>query len=155
MTRAQFRVRTGVTLVLAHFGVLAATILCYFRRGFLFDEFTTTVAIMVPLFATYTTLVIKDFARDLAGVRRERKLEVPVSLVFITFLLIGLLTTYLLAIVLLKAANLAFEDFEQFKGALALGEIMFGVYIGYIVHALYGPETPANTNRRPGNSEPE
>jgi hypothetical protein len=117
-------------------------LVAYFLGGFHFDELTTTLSIMIPLFATYTTAVLKTFAKELDGGRRTVSPPVEGPIVFLTFFLIALLACFVFTIVVLKTTNLAFENFEQFKGLLAMSEVLFGIYIGYVVGALFDLEKP-------------
>jgi hypothetical protein len=136
MTESKVKELLAYFLVIAHFGIIVIVITSWVLRGFTFAEMTTTVALIVPMVATYTTPVIHYAIKNRnVGIGRSR----PVTrvFVFISFLVPSIFITSLCAMIALKATNFAFDDFDQFKISLALCESAFGIYIGSIVAALF------------------
>jgi hypothetical protein len=139
MGEAQLKVRLGVFLIVAHFFAIVLIVVLHFMGGFLFEEMTTAVALVAPLFAGYTTLIIKyiiDSRRDVVPVQK------PVTSVFafVSFLTPALFVFAIYALIILKALNVGFDSFDQFKILLGLVEAAFAVYLGQIVYAMFREE---------------
>jgi hypothetical protein len=134
MTQTAFKNRLGITLVMTHFAIILYTLGCYFAHGFHFDELTTSISLMAPLFASYTTVIIRDMLQETIVVNDR---PANSALVFITFFLVSAFGIYLFVLVSVKAFNLGFGEFDQFKILLAISETVFGVYIGQIISSTY------------------
>ena len=136
MKNLSFKTKVGLYFVISHFLILILILVCKFMGGFSFDELTTTIGLVVPLFATYTSSIIKDIVKNAQVTPSIEKLySAPFR--FITLFLIGLFFAYLVTIVVMKAFNYGFEDFEQFKILLGLSEAIFGAYIAQIIFSMY------------------
>lgn len=140
MTESKTRTALGLFLVVSHFAVLVLIITLHFFGGFTFDEMTTAVAIITPMFASFTTVIVSQVIAERTQFRAASK-QVSMAFVFLSFFFPVLLVAYLVAIILLRAFNVAIENFENFKGLLALGETAFAVYIGQFVKSLFKQAT--------------
>jgi hypothetical protein len=100
-----------------------------FYQAMLFEEFTTTLAIVLPGLSASAAVAFASAARNLnpARVRRVESAELFVPLVFVA--IIGTL-------VLLKAFNFGFRTFETFKLALAGAELAFVAYTAVVLASL-------------------
>ena len=56
---------------------------------------------------------------------------------FISWLFPSIFTMYLISLVFLKAFNIGFSSFEQFKMSLVASETIFGAYVGLIVSSMF------------------
>jgi len=136
MTETGVRQTIGVSLVLAHLIVMGLLFVLFVLNGFTFDELTTAIAIISPMFAVYTTGIVR-YIIDSRSLPKMEEGPVRGSFVFLSFLMAFLFTAALVSMVLLKAFNMAFSNFEQFKHSLTIIEIIFAVYVGQIVGSLF------------------
>jgi hypothetical protein len=136
MKNLSFKTQVGLGFVISHFLILILILVCKFMGGFSFDELTTTIGLVIPLFATYTSSIIKDIVKN-AQVTATIENSYSAPFRFITLFLIGLFFAYLVLIIILKAFNYGFENFEQFKILLGLSEAIFGAYIAQIIFSMY------------------
>ncbi len=74
MTESTLRIATAGLFVVSHFLTLVLVGALYLKRGFTFEETTTTIAIIAPLFAGYTTLIVKHIIAN-----RNRKSDPSTS----------------------------------------------------------------------------
>jgi hypothetical protein len=140
MTESKTRTALGLFLVISHFAVLLLIITLHFLGGFKFDEMTTAVAIITPMFASFTTVIVSQVITERSQVAAASE-NVSAPFVFLSFFFPVLFVGYLVAVILLRAFNLAIENFEHFKGLLALGETAFAVYIGQFIKGLFKQAT--------------
>jgi lysylphosphatidylglycerol synthetase-like protein (DUF2156 family) len=63
MTDTTLRTRVGLFWVFAHFAIITAIIICFFLKGFEFDEMTTLLAVIIPMFAGTTTVIVRYFTQ--------------------------------------------------------------------------------------------
>jgi hypothetical protein len=136
MTEQSLKVTVGLSVVLAYFILIILVIVLYSVGGFLFEEMTTTTALIVPLFGVYTTAIIKYILANRA-IAVDKTAIVTKSFIFISFLLPGVFIVSLCLIVLLKAYNIAFSGFDQFKLTLGVLQTAFGVYMGLLLTTLF------------------
>lgn len=136
MTEASVRNHLSYLLIVGHFGVLLLVVVLWSLHGFTFPEMTTSIALIAPMFATYTTAIIQYIVKNRNAPKPSSK-PVSTGFVFISFLLPAVFLAVLLLMVTFKAFNIAFDGFDQFKIALAICESAFGVYIGKVVSALF------------------
>jgi hypothetical protein len=130
------KVAVAVFIVCAHFGILVLSFLLYLAHGFTFEEMTTIIGLIGPLFAGYTTIVLTFMSR-VQGVRPKVSKSVGLSFVFTTLLSPILFTLALASCVVLKAYNIGFANFDQFKTMVGVVQTAFGVYVGQFVVSLF------------------
>jgi hypothetical protein len=104
--------------------------------GFLFNEMTTTIALIIPMFSVYTTAILKYI------VATQRRTSLGGSRVTKQYIIVSWLVPtgfclYLIAIVLAKAFNVGFSSFEEFKGLLLAGQTIFGGYMGFLLSSMF------------------
>lgn len=139
MTKDGVKTAVGVALIAGQFSALLLIIVGYFGGGFKFSEMTTAIAITAPVFAAYTTVIVRSLLASsgqnaLVG---ERDTVRPVFAV----ISLGLPIFFISFVLIVIAAwiwSKGFDSFEEFKVMLGLSEVIFGVYLGAIVKALYG-----------------
>jgi len=136
MTELRLRNQIGIMLVICNLLVVASTLTLFFLNGFLFDEMTTTIALIVPMFSVYTTAIIKSIIANRAKAKDDGP-AVSSQYVFISWLFPSIFTMYLISLVFLKAFNIGFSSFEQFKMSLVASETIFGAYVGLIVSSMF------------------
>ena len=139
MTEIDLKNRIGLFIIIFHFLSIILILILYLLNGFLFDEMTTTIALVIPMFSIYTTTIIKRIISS----KLKSNLNSPhVSneYVFITFFIPSLFIAFLYVIILLKAFNIGFNSFEEFKIMLAVTETAFGTYMGIVLSSLFDPQ---------------
>lgn len=108
--------------------------------AFTAEQFTNTIALLVPLFATYLTIMLKDAAkhRHVESALDQRLLVKP-SYQRMTYFLLVLYFLMLVMIINLRGSG-ALPQFSQMAALLAAVECGLGVYIGSIVFTLFKNE---------------
>ena len=148
MTEQQLKRLIGLFIVISHFSVVIFVIGLYFARAFLFEEMTTIVALILPMFSVYTTAIIKYVIATKTMQRRGAKLNS--EYIFITFLIPALFVASLFGIIFAKSLNYGFSSFDQFKNLLGLIQVIFGAYMGLILSTMFPVES---ANGAPGAKE--
>ncbi|HTD83290.1 MAG TPA: hypothetical protein VK648_05800 [Gemmatimonadaceae bacterium] len=141
MTDAELRTRIGLFWVITHFAIIATIIVCFFLGGYEFPDMTTLLAIVVPMFAGITTVVIRYFAQHRHDAPRGKR--VNAAYVTLTWLLPVLFSMTIALTIILRALNRAFEDFDQAKLFLTALEALYVTYTGYLLAPLFGVEPDA------------
>jgi hypothetical protein len=136
MSEYRLRVTVGLLLVVSQFAVILLTVYAYVRNGLKFDEMTTAVALLIPMFAVHTTSVVKHFIATRHAVDVDN-IRVTLPFIFLALFFPLLFVFSLLAVIWLKAYSVAFESFNEFKAALGLIQTCFAVYIGLFISSLY------------------
>ena len=137
MTETRLRSLLGLFLIVSQFAVILMTASLHFLGGLRFDEMTTAVALIVPMFAVHTTTVVKYFIAHRADAEEDGSSRVTVAFTFLALFFPLLFVSSLFAVILLKAYGVALGSFDQFKGALGIIQTCFAVYIGLFISSLY------------------
>jgi hypothetical protein len=142
MTEYKVKVWVGLLMVFGQAGILGLVVTLFFMGGLDFDEMTTSFALISPLLAGYTTVI-------LTFIRKNRNNMCDTS-PKVNFAYWGLAFFYTLSfliaicvVLIFKAHNLGFANFEQFKYTLALIETMFGIYVGHFIYTMFQTEVYA------------
>ena len=136
MTKTQIKTRVGLFLIISHFTIVILVVILSLFGGYKFEEMTTTIALIVPMFSVYTTAIIKYIIKNSQRTKAESDF-VTKEFAFITFFIPSLFVALLAAITVLKSLNIGFKNFEQFKTMLAICETVFGAYIGLLISSLF------------------
>lgn len=136
MTENSLKITVGLSVVLAYFSLIILVIILWVMGGFMFDEMTTTTALIFPMFGVYTSAIINYILENRKIVDDKSDVVTKASL-FISFFLPCVFIVGLCSIILLKAQYSAFSDFEQFKVALGVLQTAFGVYMGLLLTTLF------------------
>ncbi len=108
--------------------------------AFTAEQFTNTIGLLVPLFATYLTIMLKDAARHRhVEIALDQRLLVKRSYQWMTYFLLVLYFFVIVMIINLRGAGIL-PQFSQMTALLATVESGLGVYIGTIVLALFKKE---------------
>jgi membrane protease YdiL (CAAX protease family) len=136
MTENKLRDYIGIFIIVANILVVGVTIALYFLGGFLFEEVTTTIALIVPMFSVYTTAIIRSIIANRLQ-SGDSSAKVTASFLFIVWIFPAVFTAYLISLILLKSYNIGFSSFEQFKAFLIASETIFGTYIGVVLSSMF------------------
>ena len=152
MTEQKLRDQVGIFLILSNLVVVITALVFYFLGGFLFEEITTTVALIVPMFSVYTTAIVKSFIEHRRNIS-DKSHVVSGTYVFVVWLFPTSFTIYLVSLVVLKAFNIGFSSFEQFKAFLIASETIFGAYVGLVLGSMFRLEKPpSQDSAKPPNA---
>ena len=120
------------------FSKMSVLLVLFFHRlqsKFLYTQVKDLLFIILPLFTVYLSILMK-FLLD-AEKSPELTAEVKMvsgPVVFIGKLLPTLFALYMILVLTLQPAGSP-DSFVQMKEMIGLGEVIFGVYIGYIIQA--------------------
>lgn len=143
MNETKLRTTVGIVIVLSHFGLLFFLLLLTVAGKFTPSELLLTLGLVLPLFAAYSTAVIRNFLASKGD--DQQALPVTSQRVFVSLLLPALAVAFLITVVAWKAFGpLGFDDFCTLVGVT---ETAFGLYIGYVVKSLF-PEVSSSSRRR-------
>jgi hypothetical protein len=140
MEKNKFKNRLAILLILSHVIAIVQVIVLYFSIGFKISELTTTLSMLTPIFTVYTTLIIKNIIENKVKVTDTSQVEFTETYVFISFFIATGFTIYLFTINLLKAFNIGFSEFDNYKTLLGISETLFGLYLGQIIPDVYKSE---------------
>jgi lysylphosphatidylglycerol synthetase-like protein (DUF2156 family) len=135
MTDVQLRTRIGLFWIFAHFAIISMVIACFFLHGFEFDEMTTLLAVIVPMFAGTTTVILRYFTAHAQDAMSGAQVNAPYIIVTVTLPLLFSIT--ILATVILRARNLAFDTFDECKLFLTATEAVYVVYTSIVLAPLF------------------
>lgn len=135
MRERRLRTIIGLSLIASHFFTVLLVLYFGITGGFDFDQVTTTVGLVSPMFIAYTAAIITYFTDTRNSRRRGSVLAFPFVVVSISTVMLFSMT--LLVATVLAAHDIGFENFEQFKGTVLALEAMFAVYLGRFVPILF------------------
>jgi hypothetical protein len=122
--------RTPLFLGLCHLDILVVLMVFFAVDGMTFSELSTALAIVMPaLAAVVAVALIQRWGSDREPVRITR---VATGSLWIPLGFVALIA----CLVLMKALNLGFGSFEDFKLALAATEVLFAGYTGIELASL-------------------
>lgn len=153
MTERSLKYTAGIFLIASHIGLASYAILLFFQNGYNMDELTTIMAIVTPVFAGFTTSIIAFIIKN-SKVTQDTTEVVNVPYIVLTLLLPLLLVTALAAAIGLKAHNMAFANFEDFKRFLLLMESLFAAYVGMFVYSLFEKQAAQGVVTNPRSENP-
>lgn len=136
MTEAQLRIKVGLFLITSHLFIIILLIIMYLIGGFLFEEMTTAIALIIPMFSIYTTAIIKYILANKNQTTDSSNL-VNTAYNFVAYFIPAIFVFFIISIIALKAFSIGFSSFEHFKIMLAIGETAFGTYAGLVLTSLY------------------
>ena len=134
MTEVQLKSRVGLFLIISHFSIILFIVILYLFNGFLFEEMTTAIALIIPMFSIYTTAIIKHIIANRTQRQAWSKTGTG-EYTFIVFFIPSLFVFFLVVIVFLNVFNVV--AFEQFKIMLGMSETAFGTYVGLILSSMF------------------
>jgi hypothetical protein len=146
MSRKQLYYVVGFVWFLSQLGVIAyvcCEAFVFQPPGFLFEEATTTLAIIFPMFAGFSLPFVRAVTNNTAPTEAQR--ENP-AFVALTSIIIVAFVLAMCFFIHAKATARGGMTFEKFKMAIAGLQSVLGVYVGIVLGRLLGNEVVA----RPG-----
>lgn len=140
----------AVVFITSNILTVFLVVVLYFLRGFTFDETTTTVAIVAPVFAAYASGIIR-FSVKHRDAKTQPHRDAPQTFVFsfISTFVPVMFVVAIVGLVVLRAANFGITSFEQFKILLGIAEALFAGYAALLVGALFGTDAVAPRDESP------
>lgn len=133
------KVRLSILLIASHLIAISLLVILFVMDKIWFTELTTGIALITPIFVTYSSVTIK-YVMSLRGADLGSSEKVPLSVAFVSFFLPGSFSFLLIMAVLFFGLKIGFKEFDQFKIFLASIESIFGVYLANIVPALFSKD---------------
>src|SRR6266850_958950 len=139
MNLEKLRMRLSIIVLVSHFGGCLLIIAMFFLNGYTFEEMTTAVGLVAPMFAYYAGVVIKH----IIGTGIVEAAAVPQKQVTKPFAWLSLTLPILFALIIWClciswAYFRRYDTFEQFKIILGVVEGLFAASMGTLVAALFG-----------------
>ncbi len=141
-----FKKQVFFFMLLAKCWIIAWILLHKSTGGFSSGEAMATIALLLPAFTAYTTVMLGDFIKN----RHQPTLpaafapRVSSTLVWITWIVFPIYVFALHWIIGEKAAGFLADDskanYESMTNWLAVVESAFGIYVGQIIHAVFKRE---------------
>jgi hypothetical protein len=127
--------------LVANFFTIFLVVAMHALSGFTFDEMTTTIAILIPVFLGYSTVIIKFASSHRDSTKPAHKDNIQTFLfTFAALFVCSMFIIAIIALVLMRAFNFGVASFEQFKILLGLTQSAFAAYVGIIVSALFSSD---------------
>lgn len=118
----------------------------YLAGGFRFDEFTTSFAIIMPMFSGYTVAIVIHFARN-RYLTQDRSDKVTSVFILLSLTFPLMFSLAICVSMLLFSYGMSFSNFEQFKGTLTLMEAAFAAYIANFIYTLFEKQETEEEDR--------
>jgi len=135
MRDEELKERIGLFVIVSHFLCVVLVVVFFLMGGFEFDEMTTIISLVLPVFAVYTSGIVKYIISRKHKSTKGRL--VSKSYAFISFLMPVVFIAAVFSVITLSAFNYGFSSFEQLKYMLGLVEVVFGAYMGVIMASMY------------------
>lgn len=140
MTQQRLASFVGLFLVISHFAILVLVIASPLY-GLHAEQALELAMIIAPLFAAFSTVIIKHFIRNKAKTTDESP-ELSVPFVMLSFFLPLVFVIVIIGIFLGFALDIVAMTFTQTKTVIGSLEILFGVYVGMITDSLFQTDLP-------------
>jgi len=124
-----------VFMLIAKIATLLAILVEYATDGLEKTEMFSSIALIMPLFTVYLSVIIKDLMDNPYKENKEIKyVKTSISvLAFVVFPLYALAIIWL--IVLAGSGKISGEELQPYLGII---ESIFGIYVGQIILTLFG-----------------
>lgn len=135
MRTSRLRATVGLGLVVAHFGILGCIAVFTGMDRFTQEEMFLAFGIIAPLFAAYTTVIVRQIMGE-PPVNDEEK-RVSGQQVFLSLGIPAFFVASVAAGVVWKAfGSLDFDGLVKLMGA---AETLLGAYVGIVVERFFKP----------------
>ncbi|MGO7604758.1 hypothetical protein ACC718_14960 [Rhizobium ruizarguesonis] len=133
------------TIFFGYVAILLLLISCWILDGFDFDEFTTALAVILPLVGAHIATIITFSQNNPRGLEKDAEIIMilPSAIALTTPILFVML---MFLAILAKAFNVTSISFEQFKILLACINGMFGAYVATLVGIYLKPVQESRTS---------
>ncbi|MCP4370651.1 MAG: hypothetical protein GY797_21445 [Deltaproteobacteria bacterium] len=136
MNEYQFKNILGFFVIGLHLLLISSLVVLFLMGGYHFNEFTTILAIVLPITVIYVSAVVKHFV-DISTCKQSAIRHLRMPYVVITMSLGFLFFGILICLVFLKAFNIGTITFEVLKVLIAITETGLGIYFSNLFFAYY------------------
>jgi len=135
MQKKVFRQRLLYAMLSAKLTVVSWTLFMWLTKGYNFSQLKEILFLVVPLFSANLIIMIQYYLdkEKIAAFDNEDIVPSPVRI-------IGLVGSLLYAFYMIGVLSMVpgeTDAFNDLKEMLGWGEILFGVYLGYVVKAVF------------------
>jgi len=134
MTENKLKNRVGLFMVISHFAIILFIIGMRLLERFDDDTLKVSLPIVLPLFASYSTAVVKNFIQNKHKIV-DRSKAINSTASFISLFIPAVFILLIFLIVLKQSIKPT--SVESFAILLGLGESVFGIYLGTIFKGLF------------------
>lgn len=135
MQKRIFRQRLIYALMIAKFAVVGWAFFMWLTKGYNFSQLKEILLLIVPLFSTNLILMIQYYLDD----NKDRSVDDAMTVAG-PVRIIGLIGSMLYGLYMIGVLAMVPGDpdaFTNMKEMLGWGEILFGVYLGYVVKSIF------------------
>lgn len=133
-SKSKLQMKIGILLIIAQVFIIFMLIIFFILDWFTFDEILLSISIIFPAFSIHTTVIIrysiKNKSSEIIG-EIKNSIYILSSYIFP----ISLIILFIFIILLKVLGRISFIQYTTF---LAIGESIFGIYIGNIIYSLFG-----------------
>lgn len=134
-----------VFMLLSKIVVILFVLFHWQTGGYSTSEAMATIALIIPLFAVYLTVIVKDTLNKPYQEQQQETQKIKGTITLLTYTIFPLYLIIILYLISLKPQSGGFT-FEHLHTAIALVESGLGIYIGQIVFALFRKEKSDTPN---------
>jgi hypothetical protein len=132
-----FKIKLTFMLTIAHLIIILSLVILWMLGGYDFDQFIIMAGMIVPIFAEYV-MAVSPFIKKKRYINKLNTDKKLISVFkFTSFVYPVTFAAIVLLAIWLKAFNLVFEDFSQFKIFILIMEIMLAGFAGKFIHDLF------------------
>lgn len=129
--------------IASHFGIIILLVFLNIIGWFEDNFLKVALSILSPLFATYTTMIIKYIIKNRNNNHTSNQ-NVNKLFKFITLFITSVFIFFIILIVVLQSVKpVSSENFSMYLG---LCESIFGVYVGFILKSLFDNDNQTMPN---------
>jgi hypothetical protein len=135
MQKKIFRQRLLYAMLIAKLVVVSWTFFMWLTKGYNFSQLKDILFLVVPLFSTNLIIMVQYYLDDekIAAADNQAIVPSPIRIIGI----VGSLLYCFYMVSVLSMVPGETEAFNDLKEMLGWGEILFGVYLGYVVKAVF------------------
>jgi hypothetical protein len=139
MTERTLKNLLGNLIIGTQFLAIALTLILWGFSGFTFDEMTTTIALIIPMLGVYIPPLLKRShdERFSSQSSNQGNRNLSTSYIFNVLFIPSFFIFLLIVSIMLKAFNLVFSNFGDFKIMIALIQTLFGAYAAQLITRLF------------------
>ena len=138
MTEQRLKKQTLLFMLISKIMVILFILFHWKTGGYSMSEMIATIALILPLFTVYLTVMIKDTLKSpyQEAVAQTDAPKLRGALVTLTYIIFPIYLIAILYLISLKPRPGAFT-FENLQASIAAIESGFGIYVGQIVFLLF------------------
>jgi len=136
MSEKKLKYSVGMFLVFSNLAIIFVIVVLRFLGGFDKEQFTTVLAITIPMFSGYSTSIIAFIISD-RHIKEDKSASVTFSYSMLSFIFPIIFTMIILSSIVLQSYSKVFVDFADFKSFLITVDSIFASYIGYFIYSMF------------------